>query len=668
MIIKQLGAAILVSIFSLCAFAQNTSIDSDSSATKQVKIPARDAVEDAVKAAELAIEESIAEEKASLLRKERQKSVLNFTDDDTLALYGESFQGLSLLDDEVKDKRVFITGENHTFTESNARLWLKMIKYLYANAGVRNIMFEYGYSYGFLVNEYLRTGDTTLFNSFNQFAYTEYSQAIKELKVFNDGLPEGEKLYFTAIDIERGVYPIPKILAYLLPKTGEPSDSISLHVQSIQSLTSYNDFKLDEEDENETIFNYTPGFQFKTNATLDLVHDNFLKFESDYKAYLGDNFEEFKKIIVTYYLARKQWLAYENGGAIQEYIYRENFMHKRFLEEQALHKGNWFGQFGRCHTTQTKQNSNSCDWFEFNSLADRIKNTPGGEFSDKVMSIAVIYNKDRYTSFERKKVEKEFDKYFDDVDDNRIVLLDIRKDSILQNAFGDDFNFIFLNRFKRKDRNEEAEYIYDDMEDDVAIKMVFGLSQWNYKTAGLNNAFSDPTLALNLLDIPEQLNHIDFTILTTIDAIKTGTSIGFVPSMRIAEVSNITYKLSSFYVKDVVYIDLLNGEDWLDFMPGLGIGYARFKMKLEEDNAQNNGVGDGWIGESRTYSYVNAALLGDIRIALDLNIKNFTIGVLTGYNVDFSKKQWKSGNGILNNSFNTSYSGLFSNVHLGFNF
>ena len=51
-----------------------------------------------------------------------------FSDTDTLHLYEEDFNGLSMLDSVVPNFKVFLTGENHTYTESNARLWLKMIK------------------------------------------------------------------------------------------------------------------------------------------------------------------------------------------------------------------------------------------------------------------------------------------------------------------------------------------------------------------------------------------------------------------------------------------------------------------------------------------------------------------------------------------------------------
>lgn len=665
MIYRNMGTALICSILCVSTFAQVIATDTIAAPVKKSAV---DEIEEAVRAAELAIEESVKKEESKLLRKEKERGVINFTSDDTLHLYGESFNGLSLLAEEVKGKKVFITGENHTFTESNARLWLKMIKYLHANAGVRNIMFEYGYSYGFLVNEYLKTGDTTLFNSFNQFAYDEYSQAIKELKDFNDSLPEDEKLYFSAIDIERGVYPIPKILSYLLPKTGTPSDSISLHVQSIRSLASYNDFKLDQEDNDKTEFNFSPGFQFKTNATLNLVHDNFLKFQDDYKIYLGVNFEEFKSIIVKHYLARKQWLEYENDGAIQEYIYRENFMHQRFLEEQASHAGNWFGQFGRCHTTQTLQNSNSCEWFEFNSLADRIKNTPGDAFIDKVMSIAIIYNGDRYTSPDRKTVEEEFDKYFDDVDDNSIVLLDISKDSILQDAFGADFNYIFLNRYE-KGAAESVYDIYDDYgNSDVGLKITFGYSDWNLDLNSL--LFALPLLSVES-DFPETLENFEMNISTKVDRLlTTGTTIGWSMPRSFSFESNdeISFKVNHFFIKNFFYFDLTPSSPIYDLMPGFGLGYARLRMRGTEHKNGNQDLSNGWLGELRNYTYTNPAFMGDVRFAIEINFRKINIGYVTGYNLDFSNKTWKSENTLLDFGPSTSYKGSFSTFYVGLNF
>ncbi|MFT5817869.1 MAG: hypothetical protein ACI95K_001356, partial [Lentimonas sp.] len=211
------------------------------------------AVEDALEDAEAEIEDAVETVETSTTRSLGTPFIrdeITINSEDTLHLYDSSFAGLELLDDTLSQFRVFITGENHTYTESNARLWLKMIKYLHANAGVRNIMFEYGYTYGYLVNEYLQTGDTTLFSSIDQFAYKEYSAVIKELREFNEELPDSAKLYFAAIDIDRGIYPVAKMLAHMLPADSVPvPDSIYLHVASLKSLMEYNDFKLDEQDD-----------------------------------------------------------------------------------------------------------------------------------------------------------------------------------------------------------------------------------------------------------------------------------------------------------------------------------------------------------------------------------------------------------------------------------
>ncbi len=588
-----------------------------------------------------------------------------FDEEDTIGLYSEGFEGLSMLDDVVGEYQVFITGENHTYTESNARLWLKMIKYLHQNAGVRNVMFEYGYSYGFLVNEYLKTGDTTLFSSIDQFAYIEYSNALEDLKAYNDSLPEDEKLYFTAIDIERGVYPVAKILAYLLPEEFEAHDSIDLHVQSLKSLAAYNDFKLDEQDE-EGGSGY--GFTFKSGATIDLVHANFLKFEEHYKALLGDNFEEFKLIIVDNYLARKQWMTYDSEGAIQEYIYRENYMHNRFLDEYKKHPGNWFGQFGRCHTTLTKQNSNSCEWFEFNSLADRIEHTEGGAFADQVMSIAILYEDDRNTGPDRDSLEERFDKFFDDITENSVVLLDIASDSVLNKAYGKDFKFIFLNTNTQK--GEVYDYLNEYIstaDDDDNFKLVTGFTQHKVDLTSLNARFTD-----YLDGVSSEFNGIlegfEFGGLGGADGFMTGFSVGWFSGQNVSLNNGSSYDLTGFYIKDASFYNVTKSMDWLDVMPGMALGYHQLKLTTQESDGNQGNVGTGFLGNIKNVVYTNPAFVFDLSGIIDINLGKLTLGYHGGINFDLSKKEWLTDGEIIENSPRTSFRGVFQTIRLGANF
>jgi hypothetical protein len=579
---------------------------------------------------------------------------------DTIRLFTDGTDVLDDLQEDLQQFKVFITGENHSYTKSNAKLWLRMIKYLHQNAGVRNIMFEYGYSYGYLVNEYLNTSDTSLFNSIDEFAYEPYSEAIQELKAYNDSLPEDQKLYFCALDIDRGVYPMVKMLAYLIPKAKRPHDSIYVHTQSILSLTSYNDFKLDRN--NRFDDGNGRGFNFKSSATLDLVHQNFLAHEEKYKDFLGEHFEEFKKVIKDNYAIRKQWIDYESSGAIQEYIFRENFMHQRFLEEQAKREGGWFGQFGRCHATQSIQKKgNSCEWFEFNSLADRIKNTAGGSFKEKVMSVAILYKSDRRTSPSRDTIERYFDRYFNDLESNSIAVLDIARDSILFNRFGKDFNLIFLNTYASQAPNFFSSN--DDDDDDVGFTGTVGFGQWNYNLEALNTAILSAS-ATNATFVNPSV--IDFMLLGSIDGIQSGLSFGFMLPQKLDNNHPGPTQLNGFYLKEVFYYDILNKVDFVSIMPGFGAGYARYKYTITETNV--GGGGDGFLGDLKNTVYTNPAFTLDAGGIVDFKFGPFILGLQYAYNWDLSKPEWLSQNELSNNSPETKLTGWFSMFRVGVKF
>lgn len=602
-----------------------------------------------------------------LLAQEEEDSSY-FTANDTLELYSESFAGLSILEDKVQGKKVFITGENHTFTESNARLWLKMIKFLHQKAGVRNVMFEYGYSYGWLVNEYLQTGDTVLYNSIKRFAYKEYSEAIKDLHEFNMSLDSSERIYLCAIDIERGVYPIAKLLDYLLPKEYVAHDSIALHLQSINSLARYNDVKLEEQSDDDLRFT---NFAYKSNPTLELVQDNFKRWEAEYEKVLGDHFETFKKVITEKFDARNLWYKYENDGAVQQYIYRENYMHERFLEEAKSRNGAWFGQFGRCHTTKTKQNSNSCDWFMFNSLANRIKYTNGGRYADSVMTIGIMYESDREMGAERSDYEEYFDPYFADVEEKSIVLFDFASDSLLDSVYGNDFDYLFLNTNTKKGEVYESimELYEDDFDFGVSAKVIAELNLETINLGNLNNALMDAgfgdqfqtplvSYGVNVLFGVKDDGGIPFYAGYDLGLFRGGDVMG----------TDISYELRGFYIKDIFYWNLIPKTKFIDIMPGFAIGYEQLKLIAEETSNTSNDLQNGYLGSVKSTSYVNPAITADVLLAADINLGFLTVGYKMAYGFDLSKTEWRTNGRIINDSPATSLSGLSQTLRFGFFF
>lgn len=586
--------------------------------------------------------------------------IVNISESDTVHLYDSSFIGLELLDTVVGKYSIFITGENHTYTESNARLWLKMIKYLHANAAVRNIMFEYGFSYGYLVNEYLQTGDTALFASIDKFAYDEYSSVIKELKEFNDSLPTDEKLYFTAIDIERGLYPIVKLLDRLLPPQSEDiDDSLYVDVQSIRSLSSYNDFQLDEEDSEYKKGN---GFTFKTGASLRLLHQNFLRNEAKFKEYLGSNFDLFKRVIVDNYNARFRWEDYENDNTVQEYIYREDYMHRRFLEEKAQHPGNWFGQFGRCHTTQEQQSNNSCDWFVFNSLADRIKHTKGGEYEDQVLTLTMVYDDDRDFGPDKAYAEELLDTYFYNMPESSLYIIDIRSDSALNSAYGNDFNYLILNT--KTERGNAYSYLndYENDNSEERLTLAFGYRMQNFDFSNLNSRFNG-----NYSSFSELKTAFEISVLNHGEKLNTGTFFGVYRPEKL-NVGDSAYQLNGFYINALFSAELFKKVKWFDLMPGLGLGYSKLKMGITEPDTTAFLPRAGSLGESKYSEFINDAFTMDASIITDFNFGWLTLGYQAGFIADLSNKLWKSNKTHLDFSPKTSFSGFYQTVRLGVNF
>ncbi len=586
--------------------------------------------------------------------------IVTIEDSDTLRLYSDSYEGLELLDSVVGDYSVFITGENHTYTESNARLWFKMIKYLNEKAGVRNVMFEYGQTYGFLVNEYMKTGDSALFNSIDRFAYPEYSAVIKELKVYNDSLPNNRKLHFTAIDIDRGVYPIVKALDYLLAhRNTMPSDSISLHIQSVQSLASYNDYKLDEE------LKYPDGFTFKTRSTLTLLAANFVANRQDYIDHLGDDYEPFHKIIEDQYNAREKWQQYQQLEAVQQYIFRENYMHQVFLKERSQNPGNWFGQFGRCHTTKSHKENNSCEWFEFNSLAQRIKNTKGGELQNQVLTLAQVYETDRNFGPMHEENEDGFRQYFKRMPANSLVIRDITKDSSLNAGYGQDFDYLIFNT--NNTRGESYKYLNtgrNNKEDDTKMVYLFGLGEQNIDVADFAQQFKNQGYTSLLTS---QFQYYEFAVSATKNGWINTTVLSFLrPQSTYAGTTEWT--IDGYGLKNSVGYDIVKSTKWIDITPSFGLGFQQLNALAVELPDSMGSLAQGYVGEEKHTLHTNPAVIFDFNGVVGLHLGKFNLGAKAGYIRDVSKKRWRTGDQRLKTGAETSLSGFYQSVFVGLEF
>ncbi|QYE99785.1 hypothetical protein [Paraclostridium sordellii] len=68
------------------------------------------------------------------------------------------FEGLDLIKDDLKNKKIIFTGEYHAFQKDDL-FRMKLIKYLQEEIGLNYYLAEMGYSNAYFFNKYLESGD-----------------------------------------------------------------------------------------------------------------------------------------------------------------------------------------------------------------------------------------------------------------------------------------------------------------------------------------------------------------------------------------------------------------------------------------------------------------------------------------------------------------------------
>ncbi len=580
---------------------------------------------------------------------------------DTLYISSDTFAGLELLAPFVNNYDVFINGENHTYLNSNAKLWTKMIKYLNKTAGLQSVMIEYGYSSGWLINEYIQTGDTSLYNVLESYSFKELAYAYKEMMEYNKTLPENKKLYFTGIDLERGIYSAAKVLGLLLPKNKEIPDSIELHIESLQSLITYNDNMISDNNED-----FTDYFQsYSSNTTIDQIIENFNAKNSLYQEYLGTNYVQFSKIIKGLEDV-KIWNQYEEDNATHQFVYREKYLYNRFLEEYKLKGGKFFGQFGRCHSATSIQEANSCNWYNFKSLAHRIQSSKEFNLKDKVFSIGIMYN-ESYADEGWENLQDHIDSIFGELQDNTIVLYNLKGDTLMNNKLSDMFNLLFFNKFE-----PSKNYIYgidEETDDDKYdgkkesksfISLNGGIYNFNFKDL---NKWFDP---IKQDAFKGQISSIGFSIASYSKKMTQMFTINYFIGQKNKFNDSFSSKLGGLAIHSQSGYNLTSKSKYFSVVPAWGLGFSNFLLEMTQ-TTNNANVMNGFLGEDKLITYYNPALTTDFSLNLEAKIKKIGLGLWGGYQFDLSNQQWYAKERLKKGpetSFRSWYAGLQLCLHL----
>lgn len=297
-------------------------------------------------------------------------------------------EGFFIFDSAFVGKRVFFTGEDHRFVESNNAYTLAFLKYLNQQHGVRHLLLELGFTWGEVLNQYIQTGDSALLEVMSKASYVSYQKFFKNLYDFNKSLPDSQKITVTAIDITRDYAVSLHYLNHLIPKKIQAPDELLVSLEVIRSLSAYV-AKMDKK-EREGNSSYNFGTRYSFYNTLDSLLGNYNQYTSLYQSYLGKDFVLFDKVMRSLE-EHLIWRRFDQKNMIHKFVYREQFMLKKF--ESLLKEypdGKFFGQFGRCHVG-LNSSDNECDWFEFRPIATRMNEMANESINGKVMTLAILY-------------------------------------------------------------------------------------------------------------------------------------------------------------------------------------------------------------------------------------------------------------------------------------
>lgn len=582
----------------------------------------------------------------------------------------DNYEGFDLLKPAIeKGYRVYFTGENHTFTESNSLLQLKMFKYLHQNAGVNTLFMEFGFSRGYYVNKYIQTGDTAMLNVLRGYSFLEFADMYKGLMEYNKTLPEGEKIKVVGIDVERHFPLAVKTMSVSLPDEAPPAE-IMLQVESLKGLARFFDSqaekKLEAEDKEGDEIDYSDYYKvtgYNAENTMEDIIDNFKEYDSIYRVYLKDKYELYKKIALGLE-QREVWNKYTNDRMPQAYIFREQYMYKEFMSNlKANPNDKFFAQFGRCHVSVILQEE-ACSWHEYNSIAQRLNNSTDSTINGKVCTIAIFYPKDKsdeelYNKYECVRA------YMDAAADSGMTIFNILNTEDSCANLYKKYQYVIINRYKANPAYfgyQLADLFEEIEEDDLFVQanmLEFTITQRNFDFTNINNHFAKylnaPQLAEDISGVGIYYHNINKKGFSS----RFGFNFYKNSNLDLTNNSSVKFSFSSF--------GLLLGKDifsnsFFDLVPHAGFQLGEFTLNYKADTFATNSASTLFREKSQvTYSNTHVALEANITMLYRVKGR-FGIGAEVGYVYDMFNSRWKTQNQTLSNSPKQNGSGLYSSV------
>lgn len=291
-----------------------------------------------------------------------------------LEIEGDSaLSSFTALDSIVGHYRFFFTAEQHWRT-INSQIQFAFLIYLHQKAGVRNLILEGGFTYGYLINRYLETGDKRLLRRvLNDIPVCPENQMamFEKLRKYNAQFPPEDRIMVTGIDLEHSPELALQGLHTLLPEDRAPSQEIAALIEEIQTLHRSNVFE-----------------KSKVIRLFHRLDRDFDRKAADYETYWGKDYD-LAKLIVENALHGKSFSLIKAILFKNTWEKREEHLFANFIALQPrMRPGNYYAQFGALHTDIKA----SINW-KFPSLAHRLNFYPQSPVEGEVMTVSRYFRR-----------------------------------------------------------------------------------------------------------------------------------------------------------------------------------------------------------------------------------------------------------------------------------
>ena len=240
---------------------------------------------------------------------------------------------------ELNESTILFVGEKHR-QPCNYPFQEHLFTHFYERQNRQNLLIEYGPSFGYLVQEFVETGDTNLFNSICFFGY-------------------GEDVLFDWIKGLREKYKNKPIRIYGVDVENQPNLMLYC-IYRIYKQNGIEDSRLGKFIKKDTV----TVKQINDLASLFLY--DFKNNEGTYKNQLGKDFEMVSLIFRNYESAIKYYEFRDRDSMQVAFKFREIIMTYNIQSVVNRNDSNakYFGQFGHIHTTQRpiKEVQKITDW------------------------------------------------------------------------------------------------------------------------------------------------------------------------------------------------------------------------------------------------------------------------------------------------------------------